>query len=368
VDSQTGAAPVVSDDPCVKAMVPAELLELPVDVVLLLDNSGSMADELGAVEANINVNFASILTNSGVDYRVILISRHRHDPRDEDEEASTSICVSSPLSGLGDCTAADAPAFSERFFQYSTKLESKDSFDVMLDAYAPPFDGSEREDKFALAPEGWSQWLRPEAKKVILEMTDDDEDMSVESFLQQLMATGPHFGTDPTKPEFVFHSIVGLAEKADPTSAYTPDEALQSAICTGNGNVVENSGLTYQNLSRLTGGLRFPLCQFSAYDVVFGRIAEDVVLRRTACDLPVPMAPPRLELDLENVALQYDSGGDTSARFRQAPTRENCEPNAFYIEGDRLNFCPETCDAIRADPSAQVTVLFMCESQLIVPH
>src|SRR5690606_6338718 len=107
---------------CVIDQEEAEIVRQPVDIILLLDNSGSMADELEAVEANINVNFASILASRDVDYHMILISRHRQEPRDESEEASTSICVSSPLSGLDSCDDAEQPAFTERFFQYSTKL------------------------------------------------------------------------------------------------------------------------------------------------------------------------------------------------------------------------------------------------------
>jgi hypothetical protein len=251
VDGPSSPAMAVgARDACVTDEEEAKLVTVPVDIILLLDNSGSMSDELEAVEANINVNFASILTGSDVDYRVILISRHRHAPRGESEESSTSICVSSPLSGLRDCTAAAEPVLSERFFQYSTKLESTDSFDVMLDTYTSPFSGSEREDKYDNAPLGWSQWLRPSAKKVFLEMTDDNADMPIDTLLEQLVTMAPeHFGSDPSRLNFVFHSIVGLAEKSEPTEAYFPDEPIQTATCTGNSNVVLNAGETYQELS-----------------------------------------------------------------------------------------------------------------------
>jgi hypothetical protein len=362
---------IAMDDACVVSDATAEVVEQPVDIILLLDNSGSMSDELEGVEANINLNFASILANSGVDYRVILISRHRREVRAESGESSTSICVSAPLSGLGDCTAAPEPVFSDRFFQYSTKLESTDSFDVLLDTFAPPFESSDREEKFDQAPRGWSQWLRPGARKVFLELTDDNEDMPLADFLRELMSMAPDsFGTDPARPPFVFHSIIGVAEKADPASPYTPDEALESAICTGNANAVDNAGLTYQELSRLTGGLRFPLCQFGAYDVVFRRIAEDVVLTSNiACDFAIPPAPLGSALDLANVAIEYVPGADaTPIRFGQAPAPGACQPDAFYIAGDRLNLCPDACSRIRLDPRASISVLFTCESQLIVPR
>jgi hypothetical protein len=355
---------------CVIYTAVAEIVRQPVDIILLLDNSGSMSDELEAVEANINVNFAAILASSDVDYRVILISRHREEPRDESGESSTSICVQSPLSGLADCTNAEQPVFSERFFQYGTKLESTDSFDVLLETYAPPFP-SDREEKYDQAPLGWSAWLRPGAKKVFLEMTDDDEDMAIADFVGALVDLAPeHFGSDPAAPSFVFHSIIGVAEKATPTAAYLPDEPVRPETCTGNDNDVENAGESYQELSRITGGLRFPLCQFDAYDVVFQRIAEDVVQTRAIeCDFPVPEAPPGLVSDPENVAISYTPGdGAASVRFGQAPTLADCQADAFYIADGRLNLCPDTCSAVRDNPLASLTVLMTCESQLIVPR
>jgi hypothetical protein len=354
---------------CVIHTEVAEIVRQPVDIILLLDNSGSMSDELEAVEANINVNFAAILASSDVDYRVILISRHREEPRDDSGEASTSICVQSPLSGLGDCDSAEQPAFSERFFQYATKLESTDSFDVLLETYAPPFP-SDREERYDQAPLGWSAWLRPGAKKVFLEVTDDDEDMPIADFVAALVDLAPeHFGS-AAAPTFVFHSIIGVAEKATPTAAYLPDEPVQAETCTGNDNAVQNAGESYQELSRITGGLRFPLCQFDAYDVVFQRIAEDVVqTREIACDFPVPAGPADLVSDPENVAISYAAGdGAASIKFGQAPTLADCQPDAFYIADGRLNLCPVTCSAVRDNPLASLTVLMTCESQLIVPR
>lgn len=363
-----GSGQVDVDDACVINTAAAQFVEQPVDVILMLDNSGSMADELQAVEANINVNFASILASSGVDYRVILLSRHRREARDQSEEASTSICVTTPLSALGDCTAAPEPVFSDRFFQYSTKLESTDSFDVMLDTYLAPFDD---EDQFDRAPSGWSAWLRPGAKKVFLELTDDNEDMTVAELLGQLTTMAPeHFGSDAANPSFVFHSIVGIAEKTPATEAYLPSEPVQMGVCQGNANQVENAGPTYQELSRLTGGLRFPLCEFNAYDVVFRTIAEDVVQTSAiACDFAIPPAPQGETLDLANVAIQYTPGdGSPALQFGQAPSASACQPNAFYIANERLNLCADACTAIRRDPRANVSVLFTCESQLIIPR
>jgi hypothetical protein len=343
----------------------ATLVKEPIDIILVLDNSGSMDEELASVERNINVNFAGILDTSGVDYRMILISRHRKEERNPTMPGAedTSVCIEAPLSGLDTCPSPD-PIFSARFFQYFTKIESQDSFDVALDTFEPPF-ATGFEDRADQAPNGWSEWLRPRAKKVFLEMTDDNEDTSSAAFVTGLQTMAPeHFGTDPTMPSFVFHSIVGVAEKADPTDPYLPTEPIETDRCPS----VTTEGRTYQELSILTGGLRFPLCGFDAYDVVFRRISEDVVTRTVvACDFAIPPPPPGKELEREKVAVSYVSGnGSDDLEFLQVLDPADCGPDAFYMTADRIELCPEACAFVQADENAHVDVLFTCESTIIV--
>ena len=345
---------------CATVSAAAKLIKLPVDIILVLDNSGSMEDELDAVEKNINVNFANILQQSGVDYRLILISRHRKAERADSEEASTSICVSSPLSALSSCPAAK-PINSERFFQYSIKVESENSFDRILSTY-------NKKDQFELTKVGWSEWLRPGAKKVFLEMTDDNAALAVDSFVEKLTALVPaNFGT-ADNPDFVFHSIIGLAEKSPASSAYAHDEPIQMATCSGGGDTVANAGLAYQELSRRTGGLRFPICEFAAYDAVFSRIASDVVSgSQLSCDFEIPTPADGQTLDLSKVAVAYTPGGATVAsKFGQARTSADCQAEAFYIAASHIYLCPDACTAVKADGGAKVDVLFTCESTIIV--
>ncbi|HEX6767148.1 MAG TPA: hypothetical protein VF103_16740 [Polyangiaceae bacterium] len=350
---------------CAQSESQATLIKEPVDIIVILDNSGSMDEELDSVERNINVNFAGILDTSMVDYRVILISRHRKAVRNPSNPGAedTSVCIEAPLSGLDACPSP-APVFSERFYQYFTKIESNDSFDVALDTYEPPF-ASGYEDRADQAPNGWSAWLREGAKKVFLEMSDDNEDMPAAMFVSSLQSMAPdNFGTDPAAPSFVFHSIVGVAEKAVPTAPYLPTEPVTTMRCPS----VTTEGRTYQDLSILTGGLRFPLCNFDGYDVVFRRIAEDVVTRtQIACDFAIPPTPADKMLELDKVAVNYVSGnGSPNQEFLQALTPDDCGPDAFYIQDSRIVLCPEACTIVQADDNAHVDVLFTCESTIIV--
>lgn len=362
---------------CATATAHAALTSEPIDIILALDNSGSMEEEMEAAEQNINDNFAAVLNNGGIDYRLMLLSRHRKDDRDASDEASTSICVSAPLSGLAQCPS-ELPVPSERFYQYGEKIESHDALDWILTAYDTP---PESDKLAALAPDGWSGWIRDGAKTVILVMTDDDEytddpdddeapPMTADEFLTQFTALDPARFGSLSAPNFAFHSIIGIKEKADPTAAYLPAEPIESETCEGNGADVENAGETYQELSRKTEGLRFPLCQFPNYDTVFRAIAGDVIVNaELTCEFPIPPSPDDRVIELDNVAVNYlrgNGGGET--KLGQAPTSNDCQPDAFYIEADQVRLCPEACDVIRDDPGAGIEVLFTCEPQLIIPE
>jgi hypothetical protein len=341
----------------------------PVDIIVVVDNSASMGEELAATESNINQNLAAILEESELDFRMIVITLHRRFPRTGFGQSATMLCVSEPLSELEDCNSAPEPVFSDRFFHYSTRVESDDSFDILLDTYEPPFDVEDHEDEFGNAPLGWSEWLRPGIKKVFLEITDDDEDMPPSAFVGALTALAPdHFGADAQQPTFVFHSIVGLAAKDPATQPYLADEAVQSTICTESGDVTK-SGEAYQALSRLTGGLRFPICLPALYDVVFREIAGKVIAQSDiACDFPLPEAPAGRALDLDRVSISiaHEALGTPPTTFGQARGADECQMDAFFIQDGRVQLCPEACAAVRGEEGARVDVLFGCESSLIV--
>jgi hypothetical protein len=249
-----------------------------VDIVLLIDNSGSM--DVGTQQAEVALpSFALGLAQASVDYRIILISRHRAAARTASSEASTSVCVASPLSGLAACPAA-RPVPTSRFFQYSTKLDTTDSFERVLEAASTP-------DSFGLTSVGWLEWLRPGARVEFVEITDDDSELTAEAFVSGLAALAPgRFSPAVNAPGFIFHSITGLATRtaAGGGNVYLPDEPLQPARCTrleGNPN---NAGETYQALSRATGGLRLPVCPSSALTARLNVIASDVAARNaSAC-------------------------------------------------------------------------------------
>src|SRR6185369_13438896 len=60
------------DGSCVQVQSEAKLVKSPVDIIFVIDNSGSMSDEIQAVQDNINKNFAQIIAASNIDYHIIM--------------------------------------------------------------------------------------------------------------------------------------------------------------------------------------------------------------------------------------------------------------------------------------------------------
>jgi hypothetical protein len=129
----------------------------PVDIVFIVDNSGSMVEEQRSVEANINTNFAQIMGASGLDYRIIMISKFG--------KATGGLCVLPPLSGSSNCTSS-CPTNGSRFFHYEIGIGSHNSLEVALNTF-------NLTDGCGVAPGGWSSWLRQDALKYFIEVTDD---------------------------------------------------------------------------------------------------------------------------------------------------------------------------------------------------
>jgi hypothetical protein len=343
----------VSEAGCASESVALARLSPPIDIIIAVDNSSSMEDEARAVEANLNGKLAAVLDENRVDYRLILVSEHR-EPTTRD----AALCILAPLSALAECPS-DAPGPSERFFQYSTEVGS-DSFEVLLESLT-----GEREDDFDLAPGGWSEWLRPEASKVFIGITDDDGDTTALEFSASLTSLAPEqFGTDPSRLGFVWHSIVGVAERPVVLDPYVPSDPIEESECDGD---VSNAGTTYQDLSRLTGGLRFPICALESYGAMFERVASDGLRSsRGSCDFALPTPPPGSALELNQLALSYrPSSGGEARLFGQVRDPLACKPDAFLLDASGVHLCADACDEVSRDAAGSVEAVFTCQSTLL---
>lgn len=257
------------------------------DVIFVLDNSSSMAENIEAFQASISDALAVILEQSSIDYRIVLVSRYGK-VGEPVGDTDNPVCVGPPLTEL-DCSAPPVPPTltSSRFFHYSADIDSDDAWCQLLRGFdtADELPAGDRAWT-PLAPEGWSQFLRVEAEKSLIVVTDASVDCSVgtdtfsdsdfraaaRDFDRALTTLSPeHFGA-PSARRYTFHSVVGIYEN-DPPDVPWPPDVLIAAECGGD---VSSAGLAYQELSLLTGGLRFPSCRATEIDSFFRALADGI--------------------------------------------------------------------------------------------
>lgn len=326
-----GTDPTMMDSACADTAAEATRVSVPVDIIIVIDSSGSMDGEIAAVQRNINSNLASILGSAGVDYRVILIGDY---PR---------ICIEAPLSGIPSCTSGRpaTPTSGERFFHYDRTVGSTNSLSLILSTYNTA-------DPHGVAPTGWGGLLRPGAARAFLEISDDDSAMDWNVFDTMLLAlSAEHFGTAAER-NYTFHSIIGMAANTPATEAWPPTAPVQRTRCSPGS---EGYADDYQELGILTGGLRFPLCNNDSFDVIFQQLADDVIRGVSLGCSFEPTRPPGGESpDFERVVVVYDGSTVAPRSLVRVADEAACAGGGdFYVADDLIQLCPNTCTVVEGD-------------------
>ncbi len=251
----------------------------PVDIVMIVDNSSDMTEEIQSLQDNIYASLAQKLEDASIDYRIILIGKYGI-------LSDESVCIEVPLSGIVNCSNPPAvPINSTQFFHYSVEVSSTNSFCKILETLNTA-------DEFNLAPNGWINWLRTNSVKFFLEFTTDGVNCfsgityddfntaaggttAAEAFNTALMNLSPtHFGTS-SNPNYRFFSILANPDNVsnNPALPYTVTDPITLSECPA----AVNPGTGYQGLSILTNGVRFSLCQPNNYDLIFDAIGQEVI-------------------------------------------------------------------------------------------
>lgn len=349
----------------------------PVDVIFVIDNSGSMSDEIVAIETNINDNFARILDERGVDYRVIMVATHG-------SSSSQHVCIKAPLSGTTCNPIPSQPVNGPRFFHYNRDVQSWDSLCRILDTFAAPLGTT--------APQGWRAWLRPQALKVFVEVTDDniecsttyrrdgdagtgtvnlsvaaldaaagtpvDQGLALSSAFQKALfdLSPAQFGT-AEKPNFVFHSVIGMAPNQPPTQPWFPNAPVQTELCMPG---AQHAAPGYQVLSMITQGLRYPVCDGAGFDSMFLAIARNAVQSSNVeCRFRIPEPPLGKYVDHKSITLEYNGAGGLKETLRQVEAAD-CDDHSFKVEEQDVVLCDSACTRVRKDKSAQLQVTYSC--------
>ena len=344
----------------------------PIDIILVIINLPHVYDTIVAIEQRINGDFADVIASSGADYRIILITQNGASDMGE-------VCISGTLDPNNDCSNATnetaATLNPPHFFHYSSYVGSTQAWCTMLDDYASPEPDGNGFNNPPLSGGGWKNWLRPEAHKVIVLFDDngplctsaagqhfddglapDKGELAATAFDAALTALDPaQFGT-PAARNYTFYSFLDIAGSPDGTP-WGPEQPFVKEFCDGQ----FSRGYGYQALSRLTGGLRTPVCVGSNFDATFRAIASGVVAK-TAVGCDFPLAAPIGEIiDRDTVEVVYTDSAKVEHHHREVEPDACAERrDGFYFVGDRIELCPQACAEAQADPLAAIEVRYGC--------
>ncbi|MDD9945343.1 MAG: hypothetical protein OXU20_30145 [Myxococcales bacterium] len=345
----------------------------PVDIIVIVDNSSSMNGEIEAIQDRINEDFGAILNEAAVDWRLNLLSRHGAIDHDITRCDDNGICIQGDLAGgTTSCDPNTAPAETDQFKHYSICIDSEDglakaaaSFDMSPPAWAGTFEQNVYFDAAGTpipspsAPTGWHAWLRPEALRTFLMITDDRSKHSEAGFVDWMYGKDPSYFGTASDPNWVFHSIIAVQAKPEPTEPWYSDEPVLDQDC-GEGSA--DIGYDYQDLSIASGGLRFPVCENGNFDAVFRAIAQSVVdSSRVPCTLVPEAVAGAGQPDYSRTALVYETSAGQPMTLTPVASENACADGDYFVDAaDRIQLCPTACDAVAAAEATRLRLLVAC--------
>jgi hypothetical protein len=359
--------PEVGLDPdaaCAATSVMASVERLPVDIVWVVDNSVSMAPAVDQVIAGLN-RFASLVGTRGLDYRVVMLSL-RSATRNVTVAGSPryAVCIPRPLAGNDQC------GNGERFFHSSVDIRSTQPLEQLLGTLGQTRGYTAGEQR---GGEAWRHFLRPEATKTIVVVTDDNSRLSPDDFERFRGGTNPNNASFALPPGlldpswgglfngYTFSAIYGWGSDTDP-----------GARCVyPNGTQPPSSGPVYTTLVGRTNGVRARICDgASAWTPFFEGVATAVLrASRISCELTIPPVPTGQVLDPRriNVVITSDTSRATPGNVRD---RAACSDTGGWYYDDnrsptRVTLCPSTCERTQRElstGSARIEVQFGCQT------
>ena len=312
------------------AATAAQTQKAKVDMVFVIDNSGSMSNEMAQIKTNVN-NFASKILNVGLDLHVVFIVARG--------TGSFQICVPPPLGGAN--CADNLPTF----FHVPQSVGSTNSFALVLSTYDN-----------ANATLRWSDKLRPDSTKIFVEVTDDRSNKPYTEFDLELVQKKPDgmFGTHQNgvvqTRKYIWHSIV-----SKPFAEPVPS----SKVCSG----AAGQSVDYQQLSKLTGGLIDEVCK-TDYSGVLDNIAKNVV-EKLGCELTYPKAEAA---DPTKLVVQFTPSGKPAQALTQVTDVSKCAQvqDGWYYDDNanptKIILCPTMCTTANATPGSKLEALVGCKA------
>jgi hypothetical protein len=310
----TGGEPVS----CAAISQQAQNQRQPADIIFAVDNSGSMGDEIGFVRDRLNA-FSRQIVASGIDARIILISGAL------EHAIGNGICIAAPL-GSDSCPEdSKAPAY----LHVPVRVGSHDALSTIIETYPR-----------------WRNQLRPNARKTIVVVTDDD-------------AGGRMHDSAAAFQQSVAALEGGLLNSWTFSGIYCFSRCRDAA----------SIGTVYGELVMQTHGVGGDLCEQN-FAPVFDALAKAVIAGSNLdCEWNIPAPPAGQTFNRKQVNVQYRVNAAAPMTLTRVPDAAACGMrSAWHYDNEadpkRIVACPATCDALRVDGMAKLDVLFGCESML----
>ena len=295
-----GAAGAEAD--CGRIRQQAEATLAAVDIVWVIDGSGSMSDEQAAIQKNI-ASFAASIGGAGLDHHVVMVAK-------DDVASGTSL-------------GSDATHYKH----VSANVGSHDALPKLIDTYPQ-----------------YSSFLRPGATLHFVIVTDDESNMKAADFQMQMKALA--------NKAFVVHSIVS--------------ESVSGHACTGACGIplicgAASPGLEYLALSDATGGQKSSIC-VSDWSTIFEPLKMAVIESAPLpCDYELPAPPAGASLDPLRVNVGILSDGTGTKTLPRAKNAEACASAEAWFYDDPsspklIHMCPAACSSISTGGSIEITL------------
>ncbi len=344
-DTAGGPAPVKTDggvyaDAFVECTAYAETAQNtrgPADVVIAIDNTPSMYNEIEEVRANMN-RLSEMVGEEGLDLHIVLVSCFSEGCLKQSNWHT--ICIDPPVGTDGACSSQGNGDDSNLpgFLHVDENVESRKALENIIDAHSE-----------------WSSALRDQAAKHIVVVSDDGDDWTAEQFTTALSDADDRFA------EYQFHGIFSFLGKEDACGISNQEPCCTYAAPGGEGTV-------YKELVQQTQGVQGDLC-LQDFDPVFDALAGAVIdSARLNCEWAIPDPPDGMNLEPALVNVEYTDGSGQAFIIGRIDGPRRCDQveHAWYYNDEaaptHVLICPQTCDWIQGQQDAQIRVQFGCDS------
>jgi hypothetical protein len=333
---------------CATLRADGDIERAPVDIVWVVDASGSMVDEQQRIQENLEA-FASAFAGAGVNAHVVMLTE----------------------ADIGSCTAL---AGTPEYLFVEADVDSSNSLEVLLDQF-----------------DDYRGHLRADAVTHFIVVTDDESDVEADSFRSQMEQNLGH--------GFILHAIAsedtgmisggggfGGGGFGGFGGACTPAACEDNITGACGGNIpgfggfggfgggfcgATRPGRIYYDLADQTGGEKISICA-DDWGEVFARLQSAVIATSALpCSFEVPDAPQGETLDLDLVRIDFTPSGDTPRQFPRASRVDSCGNNEAWHYDDptapsQIVLCPSACEAVQRGGSIEIVLACEADEVLVI--